>query len=152
MRALQTRTARGITFAYIHKPKPGIYESRLEQIKTGLAAGGPLILRPSAQRGVSTMIYKVLGLLLCIGVMSLVSGCYCYPPGYHPHPHRYSSAPPYQSYAHHAWGPRGIQIRPTSIGLETVSHTRHGRITARTQDTEWVHAKLNRPCSCSVLK
>jgi hypothetical protein len=51
------------------------------------------------------MVYKKLGILLCIGVMSLVSGCYCYPPGYyHPHPHRYSSAPPYKSYAHHAGG------------------------------------------------
>ena len=53
---------------------------------------------------------------------------------------------------HHAWEPRGIQIRPTFVSLETVSHTRHGRITARTQGTEWVHAKLNRPCSFSVLK
>ena len=50
------------------------------------------------------MVYKVLGILLCISVMSLVSGCYCYPPGYYPHPHRYSSAPSYRSYAHHAWG------------------------------------------------
>jgi hypothetical protein len=50
------------------------------------------------------MVYKMLGILLCIGVMSLVSGCYCYPPGYYPHPHRYSSVFPYRSYAHHAWG------------------------------------------------
>jgi len=49
------------------------------------------------------MVYKALGILLCIGVMSLVSGCYCYPPGYYPHPHRYSSVPSYRSYAHHAW-------------------------------------------------
>jgi hypothetical protein len=49
------------------------------------------------------MVYKALGILLCIGVMTLVSGCYCYPPGYYPHPHRwYSSAPPYRSYAHAA--------------------------------------------------
>ena len=48
------------------------------------------------------MVHKVLGILLCIGVMSLVSGCYCYPPGYYPHPHRYSSVPSYRSYAHHA--------------------------------------------------
>jgi hypothetical protein len=49
------------------------------------------------------MVYKALDILLCIGVMSLVSGCYCYPPGYyHPRSHRYSSAPPYRSYAHHA--------------------------------------------------
>jgi len=50
------------------------------------------------------MVYKVLGILVCIGVMSLVSGCYCYPPGYYHHPHRYSSALPYRSYAHHAGG------------------------------------------------
>jgi hypothetical protein len=51
------------------------------------------------------MVYKVLGILLCLGVLSLVSGCYCYPPGYyHPRPHRYSSIPPYRSYTHHAGG------------------------------------------------
>ena len=48
------------------------------------------------------MVYKVLGIPTCIGVMTLVSGCYCPPWHYHPRPHRYSSAPPYRSYAHHA--------------------------------------------------
>jgi hypothetical protein len=47
------------------------------------------------------MVYKALGMLLCIGVMSLVSGCYCYPPGYYPRPYRYSSAPPYKPYAYY---------------------------------------------------
>jgi hypothetical protein len=50
------------------------------------------------------MSYKVLGMVLCIGVLSLISGCYCYLPGYYHHPHRYSSAPPYRSSAHHGWG------------------------------------------------
>ena len=100
----ETRPACGITFAYIYEAKPGLHESRLQQTETGPAAGGPLILGSSGRRGVSTMVYKALGILLCIGVMSLVSGCYCYPPGYYPHPHRYSSVPSYRSYAHHAWG------------------------------------------------
>jgi hypothetical protein len=30
------------------------------------------------------MVRKVLGILLCVGIVSLVSGCYCYPPGYYP--------------------------------------------------------------------
>ena len=102
--ARETRTVCGITFAYIYEAKPGLHESRLQQTETGPAAGGPLILGSSGRRGVSTMVYKALGILLCIGVMSLISGCYCYPPGYYPHPHRYSSVPSYRSYAHHAWG------------------------------------------------
>jgi hypothetical protein len=48
------------------------------------------------------MVYKVLGMLLCVGVMSLVSGCYCYPPGYYPRAHRYSSVSSYRPYIHHA--------------------------------------------------
>jgi hypothetical protein len=48
------------------------------------------------------MVYKVLGMLLCISVMSLVSGCYCYPPGYYPRGHRYSSISSYRPYSHHA--------------------------------------------------
>ena len=48
------------------------------------------------------MVYKALGMLLCIGVMTLVSGCYCYPPGYYPHRHWYSSAPPSGSYSQYA--------------------------------------------------
>jgi hypothetical protein len=50
------------------------------------------------------MAYKMLGVLLCIGAMSLVSGCYCYPPGYYPHPHRHSSVSPYRSYIHPTGG------------------------------------------------
>src|SRR5215469_7180335 len=38
---------------------------------------------------------------------------------------------------HHAWKPRGIRIRPTFIGREIKSHTRHGRIAARTHVAEW---------------
>ena len=100
----ETRIVRGITFAYTYAVKPGLPESRLQQTETSPAAGGPLILGSSARRGVLIMVYKVLGILLCVGVMSLVSGCYCYPPGYYPHPHRYSSVPSYRAYAHHAWG------------------------------------------------
>jgi hypothetical protein len=67
------------------------------------------------------MVYKALGLLLCIGVMSLVSGCYCYPPGYYHHPHRHSSVSPYRSYIHPTGGAmiadrllagRGLQATP----------------------------------------
>jgi hypothetical protein len=50
------------------------------------------------------MAYKMLGILLCIGVMSLVSGCYCSPPGYYPHPHRHSSVSSYRPYIHSTGG------------------------------------------------
>jgi len=48
------------------------------------------------------MVRKVLGILLCVGIVSLVSGCYCYPPGYHPgygrHHSRFSYAYPSKAY------------------------------------------------------
>src|SRR5439155_25197847 len=103
MPARETHTVCGIAFAYTYEAKPGLHESRLQQNETGPAAGGPLIVGSSARRGVATMVYTALGILLCIGVMSLVSGCYCYPPGYYPHAHPYSSVPSYTSYAYPAW-------------------------------------------------
>ena len=53
------------------------------------------------------MAQKVLCILLCVGVVSLVSGCYCYPIGAYPgsyrhHAYRYSSVSPVPSYTHHA--------------------------------------------------
>jgi hypothetical protein len=51
------------------------------------------------------MAHKVLGILLCVGIVSLVSGCYCYPPGYYPgygrHHSRFSYAYPSKAYAQH---------------------------------------------------
>lgn len=51
------------------------------------------------------MLHKILYILLCMGIVGLVSGCYCYPypPGYYHHrAYRYSYASPFQSHAHHA--------------------------------------------------
>jgi hypothetical protein len=59
------------------------------------------------------MARTVLWILCCMSVMSLVSGCYCYPPGYYPgsyhHGYRYSSLYPAPSYAQHVGGaPHGL--------------------------------------------
>jgi hypothetical protein len=65
----------------------------------------PPVLQLSVRKGVVMMVRKVLGILLCVGIVSLVSGCYCYPPGYYPryghHHWRYSYAYPSQAYAQH---------------------------------------------------
>lgn len=37
---------------------------------------------------------KLRGIFLGLGVMSLVSGCYCYPLGAYPHRHRYGAVSP----------------------------------------------------------
>lgn len=67
--------------------------------------GDPLVLRLSVRRGVLMMVRKVLGILLCVGIVSLVSGCYCYPPGYYPgygrHHSRFSYVYPSKAYAQH---------------------------------------------------
>ena len=48
------------------------------------------------------MVHKVLSILLCVGIVSLLSGCYCYPAGfYHHHAYRHSYASPSPSNAPH---------------------------------------------------
>jgi hypothetical protein len=90
----QRRTIYGITFAYTDEVKPGHTSPGCNRLRqTRLSEAGQSCDPPPGEEYRNDI--QTLGILLCIGVMSLVSGCYCYPPDYYPHPHRHSSVSPY---------------------------------------------------------